>query len=108
MGDYRISDHKPRLFDRRSFLGTVGVGFAGMALSTLLAEEQRAIAGDRNPTPAGEFPNFTPQAKQVIQIFVSGGMSQVDTFDYKPELFKRAGKEFEPRIYRVRLQPAFD
>ncbi len=98
MRDYRISDHQPRLFDRRRFLWTVGGGFGGMALSALLAEEQRAIAGDRNRSrPAGAaFPNFTPKAKQVIQIFVSGGMSQIDTFDYKPVLFKRTGKEFEP------------
>lgn len=97
MEDYRIADHQPRQFDRRGFLWTVGGGFAGLALSTLLSEEQRAIAGDRHRArPAGAFPNFTPKAKQVIQIFVSGGMSQIDTFDYKPELFKRAGKAFEP------------
>ena len=97
MRDYRITDHQSRLFDRRSFLWTVGGGFGGMALSALLFEDQRAIAGDRKRVrPAVEFPNFTPKAKQVIQIFVSGGMSQIDTFDYKPELFKRAGKEFEP------------
>ena len=36
------------------------------------------------------------KAKRVIQIFCPGGMSQVDTFDYKPELSKRAGKPFDP------------
>lgn len=36
------------------------------------------------------------KAKSVIQIFCPGGMSQVDTFDYKPELYKRAGKPFDP------------
>ena len=97
MQDYRISDHQPRLFDRRSFLETVGGGFAGLALSTLLADRSRAVAGDQVAVRrAGQFPSFPPKAKQVIQIFVSGGMSQIDTFDYKPELFKRAGKEFEP------------
>lgn len=97
MPDFRLSDHQPRLVDRRSFLSTIGGGFGGMALSALLAGEQPANAGDPNRTgPAGTFPNFTPKAKQVIQIFVSGAMSQIDTFDYKPELAKWEGKAFEP------------
>ena len=96
MRDYRLSDHLPSLTDRRGFLRTVGGGFAGMALSVLLAEEGRA-ANSRDQAGSGKkFPNFPPKAKQVIQIFVSGGMSQIDTFDYKPELFKHAGREFEP------------
>jgi len=97
MSDYRFRDHQPRLVDRRSFLSTVGGGFAGMALSALLAEGQGVLAGELDRVrPAGEFPNFPPKAKQVIQIFVSGAMSQIDTFDYKPELAKHDGKEFEP------------
>src|SRR5688572_32409424 len=88
MPDYRIADHRPRLVDRRGFLETVGGGFGAMALSAMMGEEKARAAGT--------FPNFPPKSKRVIQIFVSGGMSQVDTFDYKPELFKRAGKAFEP------------
>ncbi|HVC99323.1 MAG TPA: DUF1501 domain-containing protein [Pirellulales bacterium] len=97
MPDYRLRDHQPRLVDRRGFLATVGGGFAGMALSTLLAEEQLpAAGGEAEVRSAGKLPHFTPKAKQVIQIFVSGAMSQIDTFDYKPELSKWAGKAFEP------------
>lgn len=97
MSDYRIQDHQPRFVDRRGFLSTVGSGFAGMALAALLTEEQHTFAADQNPArSAGAFPNHAPKAKQVIQIFVSGGMSQIDTFDYKPELLHRAGQEFEP------------
>jgi hypothetical protein len=96
MPDYRLSDHRPLPVDRRSFLWTVGGGFGGMALSALLAEEQRAVAGPDRDRSADKHPHFTPKAKQVVQIFVSGAMSQIDTFDYKPELFKRAGKAFEP------------
>ena len=97
MPDYRLRDHQARLVDRRGFLSTVGGGFGGMALSALLAEQDRAVAGalDQNGS-AHKFPNFSPKAKQVIQIFVSGAMSQIDTFDYKPELSKHAGKAFEP------------
>jgi hypothetical protein len=97
MPDYRCSDHRAQLVDRRNFLWTVGGGFGGMALSALLAEGRGAIAGGPEQRyPAGMFPNFAPKAKQVIQIFVSGAMSQIDTFDYKPELAKYDGKEFEP------------
>jgi hypothetical protein len=93
MPDYRIKDHHAQVVDRRGFLWTVGGGFGGMALSALLDERQFAFAGE---PAAREFPNFPPKAKQVIQIFVSGAMSQIDTFDYKPELGKHDGKEFEP------------
>lgn len=41
-------------------------------------------------------PHHAPKAKRVIQIFCSGGLSHLDTFDYKPELEKRAGKPFDP------------
>jgi hypothetical protein len=97
MPDYRLSDHQAQLVDRRSFLWTVGGGFGGLALSALLAEENRAFAvGADQLYAASQFPNFAPKAKQVIQIFVSGAMSQIDTFDYKPTLAKYDGKEFKP------------
>lgn len=97
MSDYHFRDHQPQLVDRRRFLGSVGGGFAGMALSALLADANRAKAGDENhASSAKPFPQFPPKAKQVVQIFVSGAMSQIDTFDYKPELAKYDGKEFEP------------
>lgn len=96
MLDYRPCQHQPRLVDRRGFLGSVGGGFGGMALAALLAAERPAAAEADPARPADKLPHFTPRAKQVVQIFTSGAMSQIDTFDYKPELFKRAGKEFEP------------
>jgi hypothetical protein len=97
MRDYRLRDHQPQLTDRRSFLSSVGGGFAGMALASLLAEDRLAAAPDTSERrAAGKLPHFVPKAKQVIQIFVSGAMSQIDTFDYKPELAKHDGKEFEP------------
>ena len=71
--------------NRRHFLHTAGAGFGGMALSTLLAGKSAAATS-----------HFSPKAKRVIQIFCPGGWSQVDTFDYKPELEKRAGQPFDP------------
>lgn len=69
---------------RRQFLESAGDGLAGIALATLLRRSSFAQ------------PNHTPKAKRVIQIFCPGGMSQVDTFDYKPELEKRDGTPFDP------------
>jgi hypothetical protein len=69
---------------RRDFLQTAGGGLGGLALTAMLAGEGRTEL------------HHAPQAKRVIQIFCPGGMSQVDTFDYKPELEKRNGKPFDP------------
>lgn len=71
------------LFSRRRFLETAGGGLGGLALLTLLSERANAER------------QITPRAKRVIQIFCPGGMSQVDTFDYKPELAKRNGTPFD-------------
>lgn len=72
------------LSTRRDFLRDAGGGLGGIALATLLANPVQAAA------------HHTAKAKRVIQIFCPGGMSQVDTFDYKPELEKRAGQPFDP------------
>lgn len=73
---------------RRSFLQQLGGGFGWLAFAGLTAAE--AVAGRQ---PAAHFPQ---KAKRVIQIFCPGGMSHVDTFDYKPVLEKRAGTPFDP------------
>src|SRR5262249_35042025 len=69
-----------------------------IALSWLLAQD--ASAGPIPPDAATQSPNhpitpsphFPPKAKRVIQIFCTGGVSHVDTFDYKPELVRSDGK----------------
>lgn len=58
-------------------------------LSELLAEERPKSAG--GPL-AAKNPHFQPKAKRVIFVFSSGGVSHMDTFDYKPELYKADGK----------------
>jgi hypothetical protein len=81
---------------RRNFLWELGGGLGGVALTALLAEEQaRAAAAATNPL-AAKPPMFPAKAKAVIQIFCPGGLSHLDTFDYKPELEKRAGTPFDP------------
>jgi hypothetical protein len=78
---------------RRDFLQQCGGGLGGVALATLLAGECRADS--RNPL-APKTPHAPPKARAVIQIFCPGGLSHVDTWDYKPELQNRQGKPFDP------------
>ena len=81
---------------RRDFLWHSGGGLGGIALAQLMAE-----AGELSnaPEPKAEFNgglHHVAKVKRVVQLFMNGGVSQPDTFDYKPELIKRHGKPFEP------------
>lgn len=78
-----------RSISRRELLQWTGGGIGWLATQAMLRQD----AHGANETPAFD---HAPRAKAVIQIFCPGGMSQVDTFDYKPELVKRAGKPFDP------------
>src|SRR5260370_450409 len=78
---------------RRAFLGQAGAGFGMLALSSLLAE-QPANAQAPNPL-APRPPHFAAKAKSVIWLFMNGGPSHVDTWDYKPELSRRDGQELK-------------
>jgi Protein of unknown function (DUF1501) len=73
---------------RRDFLGRVGGGFGALALAGLLS---------RDLAPAAAGPRFAPKAKRVIQLFMNGGASPMDTFDYKPELQRRHGEMSGPK-----------
>jgi hypothetical protein len=81
---------------RRQLLRRVSAGFGSVALAALLADEG-LVAGDaktvnkRSPMRP-KSPHFTPRAKNVIFLFMEGGVSQVDSFDYKPMLQKHHGK----------------
>lgn len=78
---------------RRTFLADVGMGFTGLALGAAL-ERDGVVRGETANPPTGE-PHFRPRAKSVIWIFLSGGYSQMETFDPKPALNKYAGKTFQ-------------
>jgi len=82
------------------------IGFGGLALAALLSEEARAEArsaaapGSADPL-ASRSPHFAPRAKRVIFLFMHGGPSQVDTFDWKPLLERDHGKPLpfaKPRV----------
>ena len=68
------------------------MGFTGLALGSMLGQESRASAAEGAgwSPPSGE-PHFAPKAKSVIWVFLSGGYSQLETFDPKPALDKYAG-----------------
>ena len=76
--------HSTLPFNRRSFLKRSGMGFGALALNGMLTRE--AQSSTKGPT------HFPGKAKHVIHVFLNGGMSQVDTFDPKPELTKRGGQ----------------
>src|SRR5262245_56722164 len=87
------------LLDRRSFLRYGGTGLGGIALVSLLAEQGKLLAESplrpaiRPEEPlAPRPPHFAAKAKRVLLIFCSGAISHIDTFDHKPELFKRHGQ----------------
>lgn len=72
---------------RRAFLGTLGAGFGSLALSQLFARDARAADASSPP----------PRVRRVIQLFMTGGASPMDTFDYKPTLEKLHGQMLGPK-----------
>ena len=86
-------------FDRRQFLSQAATGLGGIALASLL--NRRPLLGDGGPIRpnidptrpfAGRDGHHPAAAKNVLVIFCAGACSQIDTFDYKPELVKRHGQ----------------
>lgn len=76
------------LLSRRDHLRMASGGFGYLAFSALASMD---AAGSDSPT-AEKKPHFPGRAKRVIMIFLQGGMSHLDTFDYKPQLQKDDGK----------------
>jgi hypothetical protein len=87
--DYRL------LQTRRQFFGRAAAGIGTAALAALLNE--RLLAADRDASlhTLGALPglHFAPKAKRVIYLFMSGGPSHIDLFDYKAELRRHHGEE---------------
>lgn len=86
--------------DRRGFLADAGMGFAGLVLGAMLHHDGVARAADSQWTPPNGQPHFPPRAKNVIWIFLVGGMSQMESFDPKPMLNKYAGKTFDETPFK--------
>lgn len=86
----------PFLLDRRALLHKGGLGLGAAALSSLLARDLPA-APTTDPTLPRD-PHFAPKAKHVIYLHMIGAPSQLDLFDYKPELQKRDGQACPPEL----------
>lgn len=88
---------------RREFLWESGAGFGAVALSGLLGDAffaGRAAAGDAFVNPlAPKQPHHAAKAKAVIFLFMYGGPSHVDTFDYKPKLYPLDGKTIPVKTF---------
>lgn len=91
---------------RREFLWQTGGGFAGTALAAMLQQDgffnsaARAAEGPahRNPLAPKE-PHFVPKAKRVIFLFMYGGPSHIDTFDYKPAMKGRDNQTVDVKTF---------
>ncbi len=105
---------------RREMMWETGAGFTGLALTGLLAGDgffaESAGAGETHPKSkiqnpkstnplAPKPPMFPAKAKSVIFLFMYGGPSQLDTFDYKPHLVGRDGQTITVRSFREGNQP---
>jgi len=85
----------PHPMHRRDFLWNAGGGLAGLACSRLLALDSLATP------PPPEFNggiHHPARVKRVIQLFMNGGASPMDTFDYKPALEKHHGQMLGPKV----------
>ncbi|MBN8249145.1 MAG: DUF1501 domain-containing protein [Verrucomicrobia bacterium] len=91
----------PHHTPRREFLGRLGAGFGSVALSALAAWEARAETRDPLNPFAPRPPERPARARSVIFLFMVGGPSQVDTFDYKPELQRLHGQKVPESIRKA-------
>jgi hypothetical protein len=88
-----------RLITRRALLGQTGAAIGSLALAALL--DENLCGGESDPLQSdGALPrlHLPPRAKRVIYLFMSGGPSQLDLFDYKPKAVAMNGQELPPSV----------
>ncbi len=91
-------DLNPVQMTRRHFLSRTGTGIGVAALSSLLPSCLNAPDLDFSVSGNKLLPHFPPRAKRIIYLFQSGGPAQMELFDYKPLLRKKAGEELPASI----------
>ena len=91
---------------RRAFLADTGMGFTGLALGAMLAQDGIVRADETKLwLPPNGQPNFPPKAKSVVWLFMNGGVSHMESFDPKPELTKFGGMSIGETPYKDSQNP---
>jgi hypothetical protein len=90
------AESRPVDSTRRDFLRNAAFGLPAIAIADLLFRDGYLSACEDGSRRLG--PHFTPKAQQVIHIYLGGGLSQVDSFDYKPELEKYHDRDL-PEVF---------
>src|SRR6185312_10050189 len=91
---------------RRHFFGRTGVSLGGAALASLLVDGRGSAAEPDRAGPGGSpatgglpgLPHFAPRARRAIYLFMNGGPSQMDLFDYKPRMQAMFDKDLPDSI----------
>lgn len=90
---------------RREVLQRAAGGFGAIALQGMLADEARAATNKSSADPLSpKQPHHAPRAKRVIFLFMTGGVSHVDSFDPKPALFANHGKTITVDNWQGKLE----
>jgi hypothetical protein len=84
--------------NRRDFFGRFAMGLGGMALTRLLGNSALAVESKSPFAGVLDRPHFPPKAKRIIYLFMAGGPSQHDLFDYKPLLNKMNGEDLPASV----------
>jgi hypothetical protein len=93
--------HIERAASRRDFLFRSGGGFGALALAYLLGQDHASAAPTTDNPLAPKLPQFPARAKRVIFLFMEGGPSHLDTFDYKPKLNELAGRSLPASFGKI-------
>jgi hypothetical protein len=97
-------DELNRKYDRRRFLTKTSLGLGALALGGLWAGTELFGQYKKPNTTSLEadvlaaLPHFAPKAKRVVYLFMSGGPSQFETFDYKPKLYNMLGQDLPDSV----------
>ena len=94
----KTEDSIPLHLTRRHFFARGARGIGTAALASLLGSSHSASAEVPSLPKGLRVLHRSPRAKRVIYLFMSGGPSQLETFDYKPELVKRTGEDLPASV----------
>ena len=90
--------HRQLLLTRRQLLSNCNKALGGAALAGLMGQSGRALATRQPFGQSASGTHFAPQAKRVIYLFMAGGPSHIDTFDYHPKIREYHGQELPASV----------